>query len=95
MGLENEPSALIPDLWKKACGLGWLGMLIPAEYGGSGMTALEGAVVYEELGRAIALNAPIVGMASTPSGRGYWLVGGDGGIFKCSLHRGDSAQHAL
>jgi hypothetical protein len=27
------------------------------------------------------LNQPIVGMASTPSGRGYWLVASDGGIF--------------
>jgi len=27
------------------------------------------------------LNAPIVGMASTPNGDGYWLVASDGGIF--------------
>jgi hypothetical protein len=26
-------------------------------------------------------NAPIVGMASTPDGGGYWLVASDGGIF--------------
>ena len=26
-------------------------------------------------------NAPIVGMAATPDGAGYWLVGSDGGIF--------------
>ena len=30
---------------------------------------------------AMHLNSPIVGMASTPSGRGYWLVAADGGIF--------------
>ena len=30
---------------------------------------------------AIALNQPIVGMAATPSGKGYWLVASDGGIF--------------
>ena len=28
-----------------------------------------------------ALNKPIVGMASTPDGKGYWLVASDGGIF--------------
>jgi lipoprotein-anchoring transpeptidase ErfK/SrfK len=28
-----------------------------------------------------ALNAPIVGMAPTASGKGYWLVANDGGIF--------------
>ena len=27
------------------------------------------------------LSAPIVGMATTPNGAGYWLVGADGGIF--------------
>ena len=30
---------------------------------------------------ALPLNAPIVGMASTADGRGYWLVGSDGGVF--------------
>ena len=27
------------------------------------------------------LNQPIVGMAATPNGKGYWLVASDGGIF--------------
>jgi hypothetical protein len=30
---------------------------------------------------AIRLNQPIVGMAATPDGKGYWLVAADGGIF--------------
>ena len=30
---------------------------------------------------AMRLNAPVVGMAATPSGDGYWLVATDGGIF--------------
>ena len=29
----------------------------------------------------IHLNQPIVGMAATPDGKGYWLVASDGGIF--------------
>jgi hypothetical protein len=29
----------------------------------------------------VRLNRPMVGMAATPSGRGYWLVAADGGIF--------------
>lgn len=34
------------------------------------------------LGSVLApLQAPIVGMAATPSGFGYWLVGAAGGIF--------------
>ena len=31
-----------------------IGLMVPAEYGGSDMSALEGAVVYMELGRALA-----------------------------------------
>jgi len=27
------------------------------------------------------VNAPIVGMAATPTGNGYWLVGADGGVY--------------
>ena len=30
---------------------------------------------------AMPLNKPIVGMAATPDGKGYWLVASDGGIF--------------
>ena len=30
---------------------------------------------------SVRLNKPIVGMATTPSGKGYWLVASDGGIF--------------
>ncbi len=29
----------------------------------------------------IKLNKPVVGMANTPDGNGYWLVASDGGIF--------------
>ena len=29
----------------------------------------------------VPLNQPIVGMASTPDGKGYWLVASDGGVF--------------
>ena len=31
--------------------------------------------------RGMPLNRPIVGMAATPDGRGYWLVAADGGVF--------------
>jgi hypothetical protein len=30
---------------------------------------------------SLVLNKPVVGMAATPDGRGYWLVASDGGIF--------------
>ena len=39
-----------------------------------------GAVSYGSL-NSVQLNKPIVGMAATPTGHGYWLVASDGGIF--------------
>ena len=30
---------------------------------------------------ALSLSKPVVGMAATPDGRGYWLVASDGGVF--------------
>ena len=29
----------------------------------------------------MTLNKPIVGITSTPDGKGYWLVASDGGVF--------------
>ena len=35
------------------------------------------------------LNQPVVGMAPTPDGKGYWLVASDGGVF----NEGDAVFH--
>jgi alkylation response protein AidB-like acyl-CoA dehydrogenase len=40
-----------PDIYKKTAGLGWLGMLIPEQFGGAGVSFTDCAVVFEELGR--------------------------------------------
>jgi alkylation response protein AidB-like acyl-CoA dehydrogenase len=52
--LEDDPVGYPPELWKQLGELDLIGLMIPADYGGSGMTMLEGAVVYEELGRGLA-----------------------------------------
>jgi acyl-CoA dehydrogenase len=39
------------DLWKKACGLGFIGLFIKKEYGGLGLGFLEFAMVMEEFWR--------------------------------------------
>jgi alkylation response protein AidB-like acyl-CoA dehydrogenase len=51
VGMQQAESSLAPELWRKASQLGWLGILIPAEYGGSGESLSDAAVLYEELGR--------------------------------------------
>lgn len=50
---ENSDSAYSPELWKKAADLGWLGLIYPETYGGSGMSILDMAILYEEMGRAL------------------------------------------
>jgi len=50
--LEESDEGYSPELWKEMVELGWMGLLIPDEYGGSGMTFLDLAVVLEEIGRA-------------------------------------------
>jgi alkylation response protein AidB-like acyl-CoA dehydrogenase len=52
--LEDDPVGYPTDLWKQMAALDLIGLMVPAEYGGSDMSALEGAVVYMELGRALA-----------------------------------------
>ncbi len=42
---------ITPEMWAGAASLGWLGMLIPREYGGGGASFSDAAVVFEELGR--------------------------------------------
>src|SRR6185503_408184 len=52
--LEDDPTGYPAELWKQLAELDLIGLLLPPEYGGSGMSALEGAVLYEELGRCLA-----------------------------------------
>jgi len=53
--------------------------VVPSRRGVPDPTAGD-AVYYGSTG-SLSLNKPIVGMVSTPSGHGYWLVASDGGIF--------------
>jgi alkylation response protein AidB-like acyl-CoA dehydrogenase len=52
--MEDHPVGYPADLWKRLGALDLLGLLVPEAYGGSGMGLLEGVVLYEELGRALA-----------------------------------------
>jgi alkylation response protein AidB-like acyl-CoA dehydrogenase len=50
--LEESETGHSPDIWKEMVELGWMGLALPEEYGGEGMTFLDLAVVLEEMGRA-------------------------------------------
>jgi alkylation response protein AidB-like acyl-CoA dehydrogenase len=69
--LEKEcPSALVrrlmedergyePNLWKKMAELGWTGLILPAEFGGAGLTYVDLVLVMEEMGRVL-LPSPFI-----------------------------------
>src|SRR6478736_2662125 len=71
--LEDDPIGFPAELWKQMAELDLIGLMVPPEYGGSGMSALEGAVVYMELGRALA---PSPHFVSAVMGAGVLLRGG-------------------
>ena len=49
-----EADENLPPFWDGLVALGWLGLHLPEEYGGSGYGMEELVVVVEELGRAVA-----------------------------------------
>jgi alkylation response protein AidB-like acyl-CoA dehydrogenase len=52
--MEDDPVGYPAALWTQLGELDLIGMLLPEEYGGSGMSLIEGVALYEELGRALA-----------------------------------------
>ncbi len=52
--LEDDPTGYPEALWKQLAALDLIGLTLPAAYGGSGMSTLEAAIVYEEFGRSLA-----------------------------------------
>jgi alkylation response protein AidB-like acyl-CoA dehydrogenase len=51
--LEGDPVGYRPELWRELAATGLLGLTVPEQYGGAGLTTLDLAVVYEEFGRAL------------------------------------------
>ena len=52
--MEDDPVGYPAALWTQLGELDLIGLLLPEEYGGSGMSLIEGVALYEELGRALA-----------------------------------------
>lgn len=95
--LENDPVGYSPALWTALADLGVLGVLIDEDHGGSGMTMIEAAVIYEEFGRALTpsphfascvLAAGLIGRSSNDAVKSELLpaiAGGDTIVTVASL----------
>ncbi|TMB68851.1 MAG: acyl-CoA dehydrogenase [Chloroflexi bacterium] len=51
--MEDDEKGYSPELWQKMAQQGWMGLIIPEEYGGTGMNICELVVLLEEFGRAL------------------------------------------
>jgi alkylation response protein AidB-like acyl-CoA dehydrogenase len=48
-----EPAAVTDDFWRKLAEQGWLGIVYPEEFGGSGLSLVDLVVLMEEMGRVV------------------------------------------
>lgn len=79
--LAEDPAGLPDSLWRKIAEQGWLGLIIPEEYGGLGLGAQELGVVCEEFGRGVvpgpflstALAARAIALAGSEDAKQAWL----------------------
>jgi alkylation response protein AidB-like acyl-CoA dehydrogenase len=80
--LEDDSVGYPAPLWDQFRELDLLGLLLPEEHGGSGMSMLEGVILYEELGRSLAptphfvscvLAAGAIVAAGSDEQRSTWL----------------------
>ena len=81
---EDDPDGIARDLWQRFGELGLCGLMVPESAGGSGMSLLDGVVVYEELGRSLApvphfvscvLSAAAISEAGSPAQQAELLGG--------------------
>ena len=80
--MEDDPVGYPPALWTQLGELDLIGLLLPEEYGGSGMSLIEGVALYEELGRALAptphfvsavLSGGVLAAAGSEAQKNQWL----------------------
>jgi alkylation response protein AidB-like acyl-CoA dehydrogenase len=80
--LEDDPKGYRDEFWKQLAELDVIGLTIPEQYGGSGMTMLEAAIVYEEFGRSLSPSphfasavvcAAVLTAAGTEAQKQAWL----------------------
>lgn len=51
--MEENDTGYSSELWKQIAELGWVGLMFPEQYGGSGYSFIELCVLMEEFGRAL------------------------------------------
>jgi alkylation response protein AidB-like acyl-CoA dehydrogenase len=82
--MEDNPTGYPLSLWTQLGELDLIGLLLPTEHGGSGMTLVEGVALYQEFGRALApiphfvsavLSGGVLAAAGSEALQAQWLGG--------------------
>ena len=89
-----EPAGVSDDFWAKLAEQGWLGLVYPEEYGGSGLGFVDLTVLMEEMGRAVMpgpffstvlLGGMTILEAGSPAQKKEWLTRITAGDAKATL----------
>ena len=56
--IDETDSGFSQELWSQMSEMGWVGMIIPEEYGGGGNNFTDVAVLFQELGSACISSPP-------------------------------------
>jgi alkylation response protein AidB-like acyl-CoA dehydrogenase len=80
--MEDDPFGYPAPFWKQLAALDLVGILLPERWGGSAMSMLDAAVVYEEFGRSLApsphfassiMSGGVIERAGSDEQRNEWL----------------------
>ena len=88
-----EPAGVTDEFWSKLAEQGWLGLVYPEEFGGTGLGFVDLTVLMEEMGRAVmpgpffsTLMAGLVMLeAGSPAQKKEWLAKMSAGQAKATL----------
>ncbi|MCH2513545.1 MAG: hypothetical protein DSY78_03475 [Chloroflexi bacterium] len=100
---EESREGHAPELWRKMAGLGWLGISLPEQFGGTGGSLTDQTVLFEEIGRALTpgplltssvLAAQIVLNAGNDAHKAALIPGVISGEIILTLARGERLETA-
>ena len=93
---------ILPPYWSDMAALGWMGLHLPEEHGGSGFGLLELAIVLEEMGRVVApgpflptvLASAVLAATGSSTQCARWLPGLASGELVAAVGLADELDHS-
>jgi len=92
--MMEDDTGYAEEQWKKMADLGWMGLIFPEQYGGSGLNMVDLVVVLEEMGRVVMpgpyfatviLGGLAIDLGGSPAQKQKYLPGICAGTLKATL----------